>query len=167
MKLLVQIVEQSLNGVIKMPAIKINDLNNLRGAGNTSFIGAMNEGQQTVDKVKDIINGINNILTKVQSFKQQSQASVEQSKQNNEYAKPTPTPSINAPSDMQLTKRAIIHIEEDKILPQIKEFISQLSEDAKNKTLDELLKKFDGNEQVVKSIIIQLIKQNTKISYID
>lgn len=149
-----------------MPTVKINDLNNLKGAGNTSFTGAMNEGQQTVDKVKDIVNGINNILTKVQSFKQQSSASVEQS-QNKEYAKPSPVPSINAPSDMQTTKRAIIFIEEDKIIPQIKEFISQLPEDTKNKNLGEFLKQFDGNEQVVKAIITQLIKQNTKISYID
>lgn len=166
MKIPAQIVTQRLSGGIKMPTVKLNDLNTLKGAGNTSFAGAMNEGQQTVDKVKDIVNGINNILTKVQGFKQNAQASVEQSQQT-QTPKPTPTPSINSPSDMQTTKRAIVHIEEDKIIPQIKEFIKNLPEDAKEKKLSDFISQFEGNEQVVKAVTTQLIKQNTSIKYID
>lgn len=141
-----------------MPSVKINDLNALKGS-NTSFIGSLNEGQQTVDKVKDIINGINNILTKVQGFKQQQPAIQNQT--------PTPIPAVKSPEDMQASKRAIVHIEEDRIIPQIREFIKQLPEDTKNKTLNDFIKQFEGNEQVIKAIVVQIIKQNTKISYID
>lgn len=141
-----------------MPKIKIEDLNSLKGS-NPSIMSSLNEGQQTVDKIKDIVNGINNILTKVQGFKQQ------QPEQQNKT--PTPIPLIKAPEDMQGNKRAIIHIEEDKIIPQIKEFIKDLPEETKAKTLNDFIKQFEGNEQIIKVVAVQLIKQNTKISYID
>ena len=151
-----------------MPSVKINDLNNLKGAGNTSFAGAMNEGQQTVDKVKEIVNGVNNILTKVQSFKEQAQTSVSQS-QGNQNLPPTPTPTVNAPSDMIIStsKRAVIEVKEDKIIPLVKEFFKEIDDGAKGQTLKEIIEKFEGNEQVIKAILIQLIKQTTSLKYID
>lgn len=143
-----------------MPAVKIDDLNGLKGS-NPSFMGSLNEGQQTVDKVKDIVNGINNILGKVQSFKQQ--ANPQESKI------PTPTPTIKAPSDMVVStsKRAIIEVNEDKIIPSVKEFLGGINEEAKKQSLGEVLAQMEGNEQMIKALIIQLIKQNTSIKYID
>lgn len=141
-----------------MPSVKINDLNSLKGS-NTSFIGSLNDGQQTVDKVKDIINGINNILTKVQGFKQQQPAPQNQT--------PTPIPQVKAPVDMQVSKRAIIEIKEDSLIPLIKEFLGGIDEEAKKKPLEEILSKFEGNEQIIKALLIQLIKQSTQIKYIE
>lgn len=141
-----------------MPSVKINDLNNLKGS-NTSFVGSLNEGQQTVDKVKDIINGINNILTKVQGFKQQQTTQQTQT--------PTPIPQIKAPVDMQVVKRAVIEVKEDTLIPLIKEFLGGIDEGSKKKTLEEILEKFEGNEHMIKAVLVQLIKQSTSIKYID
>jgi hypothetical protein len=104
------------------------------------------------------VNGINNILTKVQGFRQQSVQSSPTA---------TPIPEIKAPEDMKTTKRAIIEVKEDNLIPLIKEFLGGINEEAKKQTLGEVLEKFNGNEQVVKSILVQLIKQSTQIKYID
>jgi len=138
-----------------MPTVKINDLNNLKGV-NTSLAGSLNEGQQTVDKIKDIVNGINNILGKVQSFKQP------QATQQNH----TPAQVQNIPSDMQVTQRAIIDINQDKVLSFIKEFKNQIPDFYKEKSLKELLELGEGNEQIIKTFVVQIIKETTSVRYV-
>jgi len=137
-----------------MPAVKINDLNNLKGV-NTSLAGSLSEGQQTVDKIKDIVNGINNILGKVQGFKQP------QAQQNH-----APAQVQNIPSDMQVTQRAIIDINQDKVLSFIKEFKNQIPDVYKEKSLKELLELGEGNEQIIKTFVVQIIKETTSVRYV-
>jgi AAA+ ATPase superfamily predicted ATPase len=152
-----------------MPTINNDDLNKLRGnTFNGNLNGAMSEGKQTIDKVTEIIKGINDILSKAQSFKAQAQQSREASGQSSVIAPvPTQSPQV-APSDMQPIKRAIVFIDEDKIIPMIKEFISSpFVENNKEKTVSDLVKELDGKEGIIKTLIVQIIKQNTQIKYID
>lgn len=117
----------------------------------------MNEGQQTVDKVKDIINGINNILTKVQGFRPQQQTQAPQS---------TPAQVQNIPSDMQITQRAIIDINDAKIISFLKELKNQIPDFYKEKPLKEILEMGEGNEQIIKAFVIQIIKETTSVRYV-
>jgi hypothetical protein len=139
-----------------MPTVKLNDLNNLKGT-SSSFAGSLNEGQQTVDKVKDIINGINNILTKVQGFRPQQQTQAPQS---------TPAQVQNIPSDMQITQRAIIDINDAKIISFLKELKNQIPDFYKEKPLKEILEMGEGNEQIIKAFVIQIIKETTSVRYV-
>ena len=65
------------------------------------------------------------------------------------------------------SKRAIIEVKEDQIIPSVKEFLGGINEEAKKQPLGEVLAQMEGNEQMIKALIIQLIKQNTSIKYID
>lgn len=149
---------QSSNGENKMPAIKINDLNNLRGGSTgNNFLGSLSEGQQTVDKVKGIIEGINSILTKVQGMKQnQSPQPQNNSSPVQHFQKET----------MPVQQRAIIEVDEGKVVSFINQLKNSIPDFYKEKSLKEILQMGEGSEQILKTFVIQIIKETTFIKYV-
>jgi len=147
----------SSSGVNKMPAVKINDLNALKGGNaGSSFVNSLSEGQQSVDKIKGIIDGINSILTKVQGMKQNQ----------------TPQPQNNAPQaqhfqkeTMPIQQRATIEVNEEKVSSLINQLKNSIPDFYKEKTLKEILQMGDGSEQILKTFIVQIIKETTFIKY--
>jgi len=140
-----------------MPAVKINDLNNLKGGSTgNNFLGSLSEGQQTVDKVKGIIDGINSILTKVQGMKQNQ----------------TPQPQNTVPQaqhfqkeTMPIQQEAVIEVDENKVISLINQLKSNIPDFYKEKPLKELLQMGEGSEQIIKTFIVQIIKETTFIKY--
>lgn len=140
-----------------MPAVKINDLNTLKG-GNTgsNFVNSLSEGQQSVDKIKGIIDGINSILTKVQGMKQGQ----------------TPQPQNNAPQvqhfqkeTMPIQQKASIEVNEEKVASLLNQLKSTIPEFYKEKPLKEILQMGEGSEQIIKTFIVQIIKETAFIKY--
>jgi len=141
-----------------MPAVKLNDLNALKGGSSASgLVGSLNEGQQTIDKVKGIIDGVNSILTKINSMKPANQAPPVQ---NNTQQAQTFTKET-----MPIQQRAVIEVNEEKIMPLVNQLKSMIPEFYKEKSLKEILSMGDGNEQILKTFISQIIKETTFIKY--
>jgi len=140
-----------------MPLIDDNFINKSKGNFTSEIKSSLNEGQQTVDKVKDIVQGVNEILTKVQGFRQQAKPNQQAPAQNIGQASSTP-------QDMQ--KQATLYINEGLLMNSVKEFFKGLPDGFKTKTINETLKELDGNEAIVQSVLVELIKKTTTIKYL-
>ena len=147
-------------------AINNNDLDKLAGKSTlpAKVGGAINEGTQTIDKVKSIVEGVASILNKVQQFKSQAGAGQPQ------QAPATPVNGNvpqSAPIDMQSNKRATIKIDDIKLMAMLKEFAKQIPEPFQEMPLKSIIERGEGNEQIIKSFLVPLIKQVTIVEYVN
>jgi len=145
-------------------AISNEDLNKLVGKNNfpKQVVSSVNEGEQTIDKIKSIVEGVAQILNKVEQFKGQMKPKTQEPQQTFNGNVPQ-----SAPVDMQSHKRATIKIDEIKLMSFIKEFSKQIPEPFLEMSLNDLIKQMEGNEQVIKSYLIRAIKEVTSLEYLD
>lgn len=140
-------------------AINNDDLNKLVGKNNipNKVVSSVNEGEQTIDKIKSIVDGVAQILNKVEQFK------------NNKISPNNNQQEIKnlIPQDMQKNKRATIKINEDKLMNFIKEFSKQIPSPFLEMSLKELINQMNGNEQIIKSYLIKAIKEITTLEYFE
>ncbi len=140
-------------------AINDNDLNKLAGRNNiaSGINSSIDEGNQTIDKIKSIIEGVNSIFSKVETFKNKNQ-----NNQNIQEAQ-----EVKQPTDMIIEKRAQLKINEEKIINFIKEFSNNIPEIIKGEKLGDLLEQSKGNENIIKSYLLTLIKEVTSLEYVE
>lgn len=140
-------------------AINDNDLNKLAGRNNiaSGINSSIDEGNQTIDKIKSIIEGVNSIFSKVETFKNKNQ-----NNQNIQDAQ-----EVKQPTDMIIEKRAQLKINEEKIINFIKEFSNNIPEIIKEEKLNDLLEQSKGNENIIKSYLLTLIKEVTSLEYVE
>lgn len=140
-------------------AINDNDLNRLAGRNNiaSGINSSIDEGNQTIDKIKSIIEGVNSIFSKVETFKNKNQ--------NNQNVQEAQV--VKQPTDMIIEKRAQLKINEEKIINFIKEFSKNIPEIIKEEKLSDLLEQSKGNENIIKSYLLTLIKEVTSLEYIE
>jgi hypothetical protein len=146
-------------------AISNEDLNKLVGKNNfpKQVVSSVNEGEQTIDKIKSIVEGVAQILNKVEQFKGQAKPNSIQNQQKPVFEN---VPQ-SVPADMQQNKRATIKIDEIKLMSFIKEFSKQIPQPFLEMSLNDLIKQMEGNEQVIKSYLIRAIKEVTSLEYLD
>lgn len=140
-------------------AINDNDLNKLAGRNNIAngINSSIDEGNQTIDKIKSIIEGVNSIFSKVETFKNKNQ-----NNQNIQDAQ-----EVKQPTDMIIEKRAQLKINEEKIINFIKDFSNNIPEIIKEEKLSDLLEQSKGNENIIKSYLLTLIKEVTSLEYVE
>lgn len=143
--------------------INNDDLNKLTGKSNIpkQIISSVNEGEQTIDKIKSIVDGVTQIFNKVEQFK----GSVKPKNQEPQLIFNENVPQY-APIDMQQTKRASIKIDEIKLMAFIKEFSEKIPQPIKEMSLEALIKQGEGNEGVIKAYLLKLIKEVVSVEYL-
>jgi putative sterol carrier protein len=144
-------------------AINNDDLNKLAGKNNfpKQVVSSVSEGEQTIDKIKSIVEGVAQIFNKVEQFK----GSVKPKNQEPQQTFNGNVPQ-SAPVDMQQSKRATIKIDEDKLMSFIKEFSKQIPEPFLEMSLGDLLKQGEGNEQTIKAYLTRTIKEVVSVEYL-
>lgn len=147
-------------------AINNDDLDRL--VGNNNFqkkaVKSIDEGDQTIDKVKSIVEGVATILNRVQSFKEKTEAT---KMQNVPEAKVMENVPQSAPVDMQSNKRGILKIDEIKLVEMIKTFGDKIPQPFQEMSLKDLLSEINGNENTIKSFAIPLIKEIASVEYVE
>ncbi len=144
-------------------AISNEDLNKLVGKNNfpKQVVSSVNEGEQTIDKIKSIVEGVSQIFNKVEQFRNSVKPKNQEPLQTFNGNVPQ-----SAPVDMQQSRRATIKIDEDKLMSFIKEFSKQIPEPFLEMSLGDLLKQGEGNEGIIKSYLTRAIKEVVSVEYL-
>lgn len=141
----------------------IDELNKLKGINTApqQINKAVNDSDQTIDKVKSIVEGVAGILNKVSQFKgqiPQKQAEAPKVQEN--------VPQ-HAPVDMQQNKRAMIKIDDTKLMALLKQFSTQIPAPFLEMPLKDIIQQGEGNEQMINSFLSPLIKEVTSVEYVN
>lgn len=143
-------------------AVNNEDLNKLAGKNNfpKQVVSSVNEGEQTIDKIKSIVEGVAQIFNKVEQFKGQMKPNQEPQRTFNGNV------PQSAPIDMQSNKRATIKIDEDKLMSFIKEFSKQIPQPFQEMPLKSIIEQGEGNEGIIKAYLTRTIKEVVSVEYL-